>query len=46
VKLGLDTDKYDLPIAIGIGVLLVGGMVWLSLSGKKKAAGMKKIGNR
>lgn len=47
VKLGLDTDKYDLPISIGIGVLLVGGVVWLALSSKKKkAAGTRKAGNR
>ena len=36
VKLGMDTDKYNVPIAIGITVLGVGVVVWRVIAAKKK----------
>lgn len=36
VKLGMDTDKYNVPIAIGITVLGVGVVVWRIIAAKKK----------
>ena len=34
-KLGLDSDKYDVPIAIGITLLGVGAVVWRVIAAKR-----------
>ena len=35
VKLGLDSTKYDVPIAIGITLLGVGAVVWRVIAAKR-----------
>ena len=38
VKLGLDTDRYNVAIAVGSALVLLSGLgaVWLSRRGKRK----------
>lgn len=35
VKLGIDSDKYDIPIAIGITLLGVGVVAWRVIAAKR-----------
>ena len=35
VKLGIDSDKYDVPIAIGITLLGVGVVAWRVIAAKR-----------
>ena len=39
VKLGLDTDKYNIPIAIGACLLICGGIAFLIIKRRKKNKG-------